>query len=396
MAGERILIIDDSQEIVSFLVAILQPLGYAVSYTLDGKEGLTKIVYEKPNLVLLDLNLPGMSGMAILEALFKRGVQVPVIVMSLHGADSVVNRALRLGARDYLVKPFEVENILASIQRVLGETYSQQEENDLFAMDFADVYAQPGLDSAEFESLVKSLSTATSMQAFLSQATEAALRLARADVCTIFLRDDNSQLLTTLAVRQGKTYRTDVHIGDSHAESVLRAGQPLLLAAITTQSSFVAQLGVVAQMLLYVPILLRERAIGVIGVAYVRHGVEISADTQHWLVALAAYCGMVLESVRLRDVMRRSIPLHKVFEVLGVLARPLIRLLQALSAIVESQQGRPGTDAMRESLAREVKTLAAILSVCKDLASPKSALYISTVSTADIEKEMETRLHRGV
>jgi two-component system NtrC family sensor kinase len=392
MAGERILIIDDSQEIISFLLAILQPLGYVVSYTMDGKEGLTKAVYEKPDLILLDLNLPGLSGMAILEALFQRGVQVPVIIMSLHGAGSVVERASRLGARDYMVKPFEVEEILASIERVLGETHSQRGEHDLFAADFADVYAQPNLEGAEFESLVKALSIATSMKTFLSQATEAALRLTRADVCTIFLRDESNQTLMMSAVRQGQNYRSDVHVSDSHVESVLRTGQPLMMAAATTKSSFVAQLGVAAQMLLYVPIFLRERVVGVIGVAYVRQGVAPSADTQHWLGALGAYCGILMEDVHLRDVMRKSVPLQKVFDVLGILARPMIRLLQALSAMAEGQQDPSEPDVVRVSLAREVKTLNVILSVFKDIASPKSSSYIGTVSTADIEKEMGTRL----
>jgi CheY-like chemotaxis protein len=69
MAGERILIIDDGIEISSFLVDLLGPLGYRLSTARMGDQGLAKVLRERPDLVLLDLNMPGMSGIEVLEAL---------------------------------------------------------------------------------------------------------------------------------------------------------------------------------------------------------------------------------------------------------------------------------------------------------------------------------------
>ncbi len=131
MAGEHILIIDDSKEITSFILALLQPQGYILDYTENGKEGLAKALYDQPDLILLDLNLPGMSGMAILEALHQRQVTIPVILMTLHGSESVVARALRLGVRDYIIKPFQIEEMLAAIERALAEGRLERERAQL-------------------------------------------------------------------------------------------------------------------------------------------------------------------------------------------------------------------------------------------------------------------------
>ncbi len=103
---EKILIIDDSAKIRSFLSEMLRPLGYVVSTASDGKRGLDKALTERPDLILLDLSLPRLSGIEILEALQKDNYEVPVILMTAHGSESVAVQAFRLGVKDYLMKPY--------------------------------------------------------------------------------------------------------------------------------------------------------------------------------------------------------------------------------------------------------------------------------------------------
>ncbi len=382
MAGERILIIDDSEEIISFLVAVLQPLGYMVSYAGDGKDGLARAVYEKPDLVLLDLNLPGMSGIAVLEALHQRAAEVPIIMMTFHGSESVVSRAMRLGVRDYMTKPFQVEDILSSIERVLREEREKRTQ-DIFAVDPAllELQVQPAVDSAAFHALVgTSLAAVTSRHAFLTQTTEAALRLSGADVSAVFLVEGGTPLVTA-AVRQGEVCRVDVSISDHHAEVVVRSGRPLQVSAAADPSAFTAQLGIPARTLLYVPVRLRERGIGALAVAFRQPGQEPSVEAVDWLLLLSDYVALLWENVRFRDILQRSLPLQKVGEVLGVFIHYILTLLHTLTKGVGD--GEP---------AREVKALATILAVLKDVAAPKSALYIGKVQAADIEKELDTRL----
>lgn len=375
MAGERILVIDDSEEIISFLVAVLQPLGYVVSYATDGKDGLARVVYEKPDLVLLDLNLPGMSGIALLEALHQRSVEVPVIMMTFHGSESVASRALRLGVRDYLTKPFQVADILSSIERVLGEEREKRAQ-DLFAVDSAllELQSQPAVDKVAFHASVDTLLAVTSPHAFLTQVTEAVLRLSGAGVSAVFFAEGGA--MVTAAVRQGEVCRVDVAVSDRQAEIAVQSGKPLQISASAEPPAFTTQLGIPADVLLYVPMKLRERTIGAIAVAFRQPGEELAPETADWLLALSDYVALLWENVRFRDILSHSLPLQKVGEVLGVFIHYLLAPLPALAPT------------------REVKTLAAILAVLKDVASPTSALYIGKVQAADIARELEDRLRQ--
>ena len=122
MAGESILVIDDKIEIITFLQDLLLPLGYRVSAATDGAEGLARALDDQPDLVLLDLNMPGMSGIDVLDALHRRSFASPVILMTLYGSERVVVQALRRGVRDYISKPFDINELLVSVDRALTES----------------------------------------------------------------------------------------------------------------------------------------------------------------------------------------------------------------------------------------------------------------------------------
>ena len=390
MAGEHILIVDDSPEIVDFLLAILRPIGYTLSWTGDGKDGLTKAIYEKPDLVLLDLNLPSMSGISILEALHQRNLDTPVIVMTFHGSESVVTRALRLGARGYLVKPFEVDDILAAIERVFREERERRVQA-LYDEDLAEL--QPGfaMDVAGFVPLVSNLSAATSRQDLLTQLTEVALHVAGADVSAVFLRKDSRSSLSLAAIRRGETCRSDVSIGDSHAAGVMRGGQPSYIRGSAEPPTFAMQLGISVHSLLYVPIVLRERVTGVLSVGYLQQSQEPTVEIQNWLIALGNYAVLLLDNIRLRRVLRKSIPVQRVYGVLNLFVRRLWKPLQALWKADETLSAQ-SENTVAAPLMRQVRIIATLLSVFKEVASPDSRIYIGTVQTAAIEKELNRRL----
>ncbi|HXV44993.1 MAG TPA: response regulator [Anaerolineae bacterium] len=116
----KILIIEDRRENIVFIANnILKPLGYDVITAMDGQTGLTKAQEEAPDLIISDLKLPGLGGLEVLEQLRKKGLNIPTIVMTFHGTEETAVRALRLGARDYLIKPFTVEEMHAALDRAL-------------------------------------------------------------------------------------------------------------------------------------------------------------------------------------------------------------------------------------------------------------------------------------
>src|SRR5512138_3636280 len=131
MARETILVVDDSEEMVRFLEDLLTPQGYRVISTGDGKSGLTMAVARKPDLIMLDMSMPRMTGMEMLKALRQTECQAPVIFMTMHGSESIAVEAFRLGVRDYLPKPFSIEDALEAVNGALQETRLAREKEEL-------------------------------------------------------------------------------------------------------------------------------------------------------------------------------------------------------------------------------------------------------------------------
>lgn len=116
----KILIVDDSQFMRKILKDILSPEGYEVLEAGNGKEALEKFEAEKPDLVLLDIIMPELDGIGVLQ---KIGRGTKVIVISAVGQDKMVDEAKRLGALDYIVKPIArdtgKETVLSAIKKVV-------------------------------------------------------------------------------------------------------------------------------------------------------------------------------------------------------------------------------------------------------------------------------------
>ena len=107
MAKEKVLIMEDRRENLVFLAnQILRPNGYQVVTAGDGQAGLDKALSEHPDLIIMDFRMPKMTGIEVLQALNKAGKEIPVIVTTFHGSEELAIEAFRLGARDYLIKPY--------------------------------------------------------------------------------------------------------------------------------------------------------------------------------------------------------------------------------------------------------------------------------------------------
>jgi DNA-binding response OmpR family regulator len=118
--SRKVLIIEDRRETIVFIANnILRPEGWEVITARDGKLGLQKAIEEQPDLIISDLKLPTMHGLDVLEELNKRGYRIPTIVMTFHGSEETAIRAFRLGAVDYLIKPFEIDDMMNAIGRAL-------------------------------------------------------------------------------------------------------------------------------------------------------------------------------------------------------------------------------------------------------------------------------------
>ncbi len=119
---ETILIIEDDPTLRLALNKTLRSAGYRVIVANTGPEGLAMALHEQPNLVLLDIMLPEMNGYEICEAIRKENATLPIIVVTAKGEEQDKVRGLRLGADDYVVKPFGTAELLARVETALRRT----------------------------------------------------------------------------------------------------------------------------------------------------------------------------------------------------------------------------------------------------------------------------------
>jgi DNA-binding response OmpR family regulator len=119
---QRILIVEDDPDIARLLALRLRASGYQPSIAGDAVTAMTVVQQEHPDLIVLDLGLPGGDGLLVLERLraIQRLALLPVIVMSARDPDSVRERALEAGATDFFSKPLDMDALLTAIERQLG------------------------------------------------------------------------------------------------------------------------------------------------------------------------------------------------------------------------------------------------------------------------------------
>jgi DNA-binding NtrC family response regulator len=115
----KILVVDDEAEIRSLLSAVLQNKGYEVVTAENGAVALEAVPRERPAVILMDLSMPRMNGMDALPEIKRLDAEVPVIICTAHADLATAVRAMKLGAYDYLTKPFDVELLVLTLERAV-------------------------------------------------------------------------------------------------------------------------------------------------------------------------------------------------------------------------------------------------------------------------------------
>jgi two-component system NtrC family sensor kinase len=203
----RVLVIDGSRNIRDFVAEqVLIPNGYIPILARDGAEGLHKAFAEVPDLILMDYELPLMSGRDVLETLHARPFRIPVILMTSPGSEAVVVPLLRMGVRDYLVKPFRTDELLQSIQRILFEVQLQR-ENAALTNQLAQTQQELKRRLVEVSILHEIGKAATDrlpLDVLLERIADAALYVIQAEECILRLKDPETERVTE-KVRRRRT-----------------------------------------------------------------------------------------------------------------------------------------------------------------------------------------------
>lgn len=310
MGGESILIADDDVRNVEFLRdSLLVPGGYTTLCASDGEEALRLALDQEPDLILLDLQMPKMDGLEVLEALRREGRQIPTIIITAHGSESVAVQAFRLGVRDYFPKPFRVTEIMQAVDRSLVEARLRREKEELTA-EVKSVNRQLEQRVRELSvlySISKSVSSLLDLDKLLIRIVEAARYLTSAEKVSLYLLDQRTQevhLRATQSSGDRRVRRAKGEGGDTVVQEALDTGEVAI-----SHSTRLDEPGR-DTWTISVPLNVRETTIGALSIQS-RQGAPLPDSDRYLLSALADYAAIAIENARLYDAAQEELAQRK-------------------------------------------------------------------------------------
>jgi two-component system NtrC family sensor kinase len=299
MTKETVLIVDDDASNVEFLRdSLLVPSGYAALCAMDGEEAVRLALAEEPDLMLLDLQMPRMDGFQVLEALNRRGREIPTIIITAHGSESVAMQALRLGVRDYFPKPFRATEVLEAVERSLTEARLRKDKDDLTArVEEVNRELEQRIEELTIlYGISKSVTSLLDLDRLLARIVEATRYVTHAEETSLFLLDETRQEIQLRCV-QG--------VGDREARPVrARTADTVVREVMDTGRVALIQTGGIQEAdpvrsTLAVPLRARGGTVGVLHATRKLAMEPFSDGDRYQLSLLADHAAIAIENARL-------------------------------------------------------------------------------------------------
>jgi DNA-binding response OmpR family regulator len=126
MKNSKILLVDDETEFVSTLAERLNLRGFDVNVATDGESAIQMVEESQPNLMILDLKMPGLGGLEVLKQVKEMNPDIKVILLTGHGSTKEGIEGMNLGASDYLMKPINIEELIPKMQEAIENGQSSE------------------------------------------------------------------------------------------------------------------------------------------------------------------------------------------------------------------------------------------------------------------------------
>ena len=315
---ERVLIIDDSQEIRDFLCEyILQPKGFEVLQASNGLMGLEMAIAKEPDLMIVDQQMPRLTGLEVLEKLRERGIEIPAILATAHGSEETAVAAFRLGIRDYVIKPFDADEISDSVDRALRESRLQRERDQL-VQQLMESNSQLQRRAQELNVLYgvgKSVASSLDLEEVLHRVVEAAVYVVGAEEGSLMLLDEEQGELYIRASKNldSKAQSMRKRVNDSLAGKVLQTKRAI---AIGNDSQWKrTHTALLVKSLIYVPLILQNKPIGVLGVTNRIKETSFDSNDTRALSALGGYATIAINNANIyTDIEQQRVTLSVVVD----------------------------------------------------------------------------------
>jgi len=263
VAGELILVVDDGADMREFVVEyVLKPNDYRWLTAEDGQRGLQLALTESPDLILLDLQMPRLDGIGMLKAMQEHGLNIPVVLMTFHGSEEIAVEVFRMGVVDYVIKPYNLDELLEAMASALTETRLRHERDQLtqrLVNSNVDL-KQRVKELQTLYGISKSIASLVGLDTLLGRITNAAAYVTNSDDTSIMLLNDGDELFKRVVKsRDNPVQVTSVATTDQNAYAALQAGQPILVETPIENEQTIYNA-------LYVPVILGDTPIGVLRV----------------------------------------------------------------------------------------------------------------------------------
>ena len=407
--AETVLIVDDSLEIRRFLRhSVLEPAGYRVLTAADGNTAIQKVERQNPDLILLDLKLPGRSGLQVLHTLRANGHSIPAIVITFYGSQESILQSLRLGAKDYLSKPFSAEQVLESVARALAESRWQWERKEMTAaLVEANLELQDRLKTwGTLHGIGRAINSTLDEADVQRRLMQGINYLMQVEACSLFLMDEEMDELVLQLSMRGDVEKRGIRLrpGQGIAGWVAQHKQPALVPDAQRDRRFFASVdqstGFITHSVLAVPLTVRGKVLGVIQVINPQgNKTQFDPADQVLLEALAASVAVAVENARLHAQMRQTVTLETLGQTMATLSHYVNNSLQVLSMAAGALQ-RPVTrspEELREltnTIQFETGRIATVIAALNQVTNPRNVVYQGKTRMIDIEAELRAALGR--
>ncbi len=300
-SGERILVVEGDPDI-SDLVArqALKPLGYNVAVVGDAAAAIKQSLEATPDLIIANLNLPGLSGKDLIAALGSQGINAPLVIIAEKGEEQGVIQAFRLGAVDALFWPARDAEVVRVVERALQQTHEARARQKL-GKQLEATHQELDRKLRELTTILaigKAVISITDQRQLFDRILEGALQVAEADIGWLMLREEKTKTHLLAAYRNlpaGWAKKYNQPLDDGVSSLVALSGESLSIHGVALEKFKVAALGKSAAVL---PIKVQNEVIGLLVVVR-KADREIDKTVLTLLEAVADFASISLVNARL-------------------------------------------------------------------------------------------------
>ena len=300
-AGDRILLVEDDPKISDLIARqTLIPVGYSVEVVVDATSAIKQALLTPPDLIIADLNLPGLSTKDLLVALAAQGVNTPLMVIANKGQEQEIIQAFRLGAADYLLWPARDAEVLSAVERVLGRVHEMHDRQRL-DLKLSEVNHELQRKVRELAALInigKAVASIPEQRILFQKIVDGALQASHADIVWLLIRDDASKQFLLMSQRGLPAVwakRIKMTLDDGISGLVALSGETLAISGEPLLKFRVANLGKSA---CAVPIKIQREVIGMLVVVR-KDARPFEKMEQTLLEAISDYTSISLVNARL-------------------------------------------------------------------------------------------------